>query len=735
MTSYNPKRIHTGGETIEELYFFGADPKSFVCNLLATSSSIKAHPIAWETSEMNTRCERWDRNPMQPTNERRVQGRHGIVKEDKQVNRNKFLNPKKKVKCGLWNVRTMQQEGKLEQLVDVFDRYSLDLCAITETRLTGVGKSTLEGGKLLLQAGRMDGYHYQGVGLLISKEASHALEEWEPINERTLMARLKSRHGKLSIIVNYAPTEDADIQHKNDFYGKLQEIIDKIPKHDVLICLGDFNAKLGSDNEGWKECMGVHGMGEMNDNGIRLASFCLANELMIGGTLFEHRNIHKYTWRSPCGKYLNQIDHCAINKQFKSSLLDVRTRRGADIGSDHQLVIATLRLKLKAKKPKTSLPPKYNSEKLRQQSNAKENFIFECRNRFAVLDMLSDEEEMDVNAHNKEIENIFQETANSTLGRENGHLRKKWMSDETWSLIKQRKNAKLKYESLDNDSPHMIICMTEYKSLNSEVKRSCRSDKRKFINSAVEKMECNLNKGEAESVRNAYKGIQEITGKKRKGSELPVRDKHNNILTKESEIKARWKEHFEETLNRQSPPDEEDIPEADHDLPIDVSEIRLTEVKVAIKQLKNHKAPGFDGISPEMLKADEIQTPIVMKDLFNHIWQDEITPDVWKQEGIMIKVPKKGDLRDCSNWRGITLSSTCMKVFSKVILNRIEPALDRILRKEQAGFCKGKGCADQIFILRHITQQCNEMRSPLVLCFVDFEKAFDSISRNVLKKL
>ena len=469
---------------------------------------------------MNTRYERCDMNPVQPVNESRVGGIHRLVKEDKAMNKNKFINPKRKVKCGLWNVRTMKQEGKMEQLLDVFNRYSLDLCALTETKLTGVGKSTLEGGKLLLQAGRQDGYHYQGVALLMSKDASHALEEWEPFNERILMARLKSVHGKLSIIVNYAPTEDAESQLKNNFYSNLQEIIDKVPNHDVLICLGDFNAKLGSDNEGWRECMGVHGMGEMNDNGMRLASFCLANELIIGGTLFQHKNIHKYTWRSPCGKYLNQIDHFAINRKFKSSLLDVRTRRGADIGSDHQLVISTLRLKLKATKAKTSLPARYDSAKLRNHSTEKESFIIECRNRFAVLDALSNELEMDVNAHSKEIENVFQETASSTLGRESGVRCKKWISSETWSLIKQRKNAKLKFETLDSDSPHMTICRTEYQSLDTEIKRCCRRDKRRFINSTAERMEYNLNKGDGESVRNAYKGIQEITGKKRIGSEL-----------------------------------------------------------------------------------------------------------------------------------------------------------------------------------------------------------------------
>ena len=70
-----------------------------------------------------------------------------------------------------------------------------------------------------------------------------------------------------------------------------------------------------------------------------------------------------------------------------------------------------------------------------------------------------------------------------------------------------------------------------------------------------------------------------------------------------------------------------------------------------------------------MLKADEIQTPIVMTKLFKHMWRDEVTPDEWKKKGIIIRIPMKGDLRECGNWRGITLSPVGMKVFSKVILN------------------------------------------------------------------
>ena len=350
--------------------------------------------------------------------------------------------------------------------------------------------------------------------------------------------------------------------------------------------------------------------------------------------------------------------------------------------------------------------------------------------------MLPDEEaEINVNIHCKKVEETFQESANITLRQGRGMRRKKWISNETWELIEKRRIAKLNFESLKEDNPYLALLRTEYLSLDSEVKRCSRRDKRRFIDFTVDNTERNLNRGDGRSIRYAYEGIREITGKKRKRSELPVRNKTGNLLTKDSDIRDRWKEHFEETLNRPVPPDEEEIPEAEYDLPIDVSDIRLAEVTLAIKLLKNYKSPGIDGIAPEMLKADEIQTPIVMTGLFKHMWRDEVTPDEWKKKGIIIRIPKKGDLRECGNWRGITLSPVGMKVFSKVILNRIEPVVDRILRKEQAGFRKGRGCDDQIFILRHIAQQCNELKSPLVLCFVDFEKAFDSISRSMIKKI
>ena len=80
------------------------------------------------------------------------------------------------------------------------------------------------------------------------------------------------------------------------------------------------------------------------------------------------------------------------------------------------------------------------------------------------------------------------------------------------------------------------------------------------------------------------------------------------------------------------------------------------------------------------------------------------------------------------------MSPIALKIFCKVLLNRIELDLDDVLRGEQAGFRKGRGCSDQIFVGSHLMQHANEMKSSLSLCFVDFEKAFNRVSREAIGK-
>ena len=116
------------------------------------------------------------------------------------------------------------------------------------------------------------------------------------------------------------------------------------------------------------------------------------------------------------------------------------------------------------------------------------------------------------------------------------------------------------------------------------------------------------------------------------------------------------------------------------------------------------------------------------------IWNSENIPNQW-QKGLIVKIPKKGDLGTCDNWRGITLLSIPSKIFTKILLNRIENEIDKKLREEQAGFRRNGGCIDQIFTLRNIIEQCTEFNEELHLNFIDFRKAFDSLDREVIWRI
>lgn len=96
---------------------------------------------------------------------------------------------------------------------------------------------------------------------------------------------------------------------------------------------------------------------------------------------------------------------------------------------------------------------------------------------------------------------------------------------------------------------------------------------------------------------------------------------------------------------------------------------------------------------------------------------------------------RSATLSNCNNWRGITLLSIPSKILAKIIIQRISDAIDKQLRKEQAGFRKGRGCVDHIFTLRNIIEQCTEWPRQLYINFVDFEKAFDSIHRDSLWRI
>ena len=131
------------------------------------------------------------------------------------------------------------------------------------------------------------------------------------------------------------------------------------------------------------------------------------------------------------------------------------------------------------------------------------------------------------------------------------------------------------------------------------------------------------------------------------------------------------------------------------------SDILESEVEKAIKSLKLGKSPGMDNIPAELLIYGGNTVVKVFTRICNHVFRTGKWPDDWTTS-VVIPLPKKGDLKKCQNYRTISLISHPSKVLLKVILNRLQPQAEQILSEEQAGFRKGRSCAEQIFNLRLI---------------------------------
>ena len=206
-----------------------------------------------------------------------------------------------------------------------------------------------------------------------------------------------------------------------------------------------------------------------------------------------------------------------------------------------------------------------------------------------------------------------------------------------------------------------------------------------------------------------------------------VKGKDGKILTEEDDVKNRWKENYQELYNTENPCSIDTL----NTIPVSINceeepRILREEVERAIKQLKVGKAPGYDSVTAEELKAAGEPGIGIMHQLCIKIWESETFPEDWGK-AVITPIYKKKDKLDCNNYRGISLLSHAGKVMTTILQLRILKRTETILSEAQAGFRPGRGTIDQLFTLKQLTEKYLERGKKLYLCYIDFEKAFDRV--------
>ncbi|XP_055381853.1 uncharacterized protein LOC129612331 [Condylostylus longicornis] len=265
----------------------------------------------------------------------------------------------------------------------------------------------------------------------------------------------------------------------------------------------------------------------------------------------------------------------------------------------------------------------------------------------------------------KQIQDVYRRGGEEVLGTIKLQ-KKECITEETWVVMEERKRIRLQL---------LISNSTELKSQHKDICRRIKKTARKAS-------------GRSDS-RTLYQKINTLSRKSSR-EQMPVRNKYGMIIASAEEQLNRWREHFAETNTQDA--EEEPVINIREDTTIRVPPA-LKEIIEAIRKLKTNKAEGIDGIPAELLK------PIIGK-----IWQEENLLKDWKT-GIIIKLPKKGHLTQCRNWRGITILNSITKVVALIIYSRIVGKLDALISEEQAGFRPGRGCTEHANTLKLIIEQ------------------------------
>jgi len=655
------------------------------------------------------------------------------------ANRNKPKS-KNKLNFGAWNVRTLLDgpssiERRTAIVTRVLAAQGIDIAALSECRLPAQSQLTEVGaGYTIYWSGRQEGERAQsGVGFAVRSALVPTIVSLpKGVSDRlmTMRIELKNDH-KLTIISVYAPTMTHEQAAKDQFYEELEREILRVPQADKLLILGDFNARVGKDFVTWEGVLGHHGVGKQNENGDMLLRLCMQHRLLITNTVYQQNDNRKTSWMHPRSGDWHLIDYALSRRRDRAEIHLVRTVKSTTVWSDHRLV----KVKTCFKTPPRTGRRAPDVQRRNLHTEKLSELEIQNQLQFNIDNTLGEASILPADVGIEDCWTRFSEavltSANQTLGvrpKQN----KDWFDDG---------DPQIKPILEELHSKHLLLVADKNNQTNKDRYCEARSRAQKRIRNMknewwTNRAEMLQEAADKNNYREFYKGLSEVHGPTFDGV-AAVFSQDRELLTEPEAINNRWMQHFRDLLNRPSTMCNATLSALDQAPVMEelVALPRMDELREAILNLKVGKACGPDGIPPEIYKYGGNTLTAHLHALFIKIWEQESVPQAFKDALIIHLYKRKGDRRDCGNHRGISLLSIAGKILARILVMRIGTVAESIQPESQCGFRSGRGTIDMIFAARQIQEKCYEQRRDLIMIFIDFKKAFDSVSRTGLWEL
>ena len=596
-----------------------------------------------------------------------------------------------------YNVRSLSTTERYLELTYALEYIKCDVIGLCEIRRLGC-KIEEDENYIFCYIGQTKGLH--GVGFLIKKYMKNTIVNFIGISERVALLQLEINKVKISIIQAYAPVDRSSDSEIQRFYKDLRtahELSD-----DKVLVLGDFNAKIGQPRKEENLIMGSYGYGSRNERGEQLISYAYENKLSFINTFFKKRLSRRWTWMSPDHKTRNEIDFIMTNCPKLVSNYEVISN--IKFATDHRLLRATLVLNRQKKSRKNfrSLPTGPVSK---EDINC---FLFALQHRITKIP---------IGATNiQSCYDMLEEAITFSLSSKNKLVKKKQhrvFSDKTVALIKRRSEL-VNIKNKDN------VIKKKISNIYKEVSKSIKTDYKQYRKNVITK---NLKK-----YRSTKKAFKKLNLSKDWIQKLQYDSKETKSRIDIIELATKF---YQDLYRRRDKEDKRNEHTNNANNIQTIKKIEEQEVYSQIKQLKTDRSPGSDGITNEAIK---LGAPILTSHFtrfFNMVLDIGIVPKQWCTSDIIL-LYKKGNPLDIKNYRPISLMSNIYKLFASIILARIRDNIDSKQPIEQAGFRSGFSTTDHIQTLDQVIEKYREYDQPLYLTFIDYSKAFDTISHQFI---
>ena len=613
------------------------------------------------------------------------------------------------IKVASWNIGSMN--GRDGEVVEALERRRVDFCCVQEHRRDGKFNEHIQGRREEYKFFWSGGSGRQGgVGVLLAEQWIDRVLDVRKPSDRVMWVKLRTEGGTIRVIAAYAPQAGLSEAEKDTFWATLTREVAAVDEHELLVLGGDLNGHVGRFPDGYE---GVHGgwsVGTRNREGERILDFADSLGLVLCNTVFRKRPAGLVTYSS--GGAETQIDFILVRSRDRRLLKDVNAW-SEECVTQHKLLVGEVKLN-KPKVRKQRYIPKRRVWKLRDEGN-REAYREELRARAAT----NTTESMEVGELYRVLKENLLGAADAVCGWTRGPPKKVetwWWNDEVDAAVAEKKRLLQVWKNGGDKQAYL---------------RAKRQARRVIFRAKTAAQSVLLDELNADEGRNAiFKVANQI---RRDGRDVVgeqcVRGDDGEVAAGGPELREAWRVHHSRVANEEFEWNRGTLTPV---APVlgPPPRISVEVVRKAVRVMKNGKAAGCSGLSAELLKAAGVEIEGLVTDLLNAIVREQRIPEDWKRSVVVNIFKGKGDAQERGNYRGIKLLDQVMKLMERVVAGLIRDMVD--IDESQFGFTPGRGTADAVFILRQLLEKYTARKRELILVFVDLEKAFDRVPRDVL---